>query len=105
MNELNRPAGPWRGFLIGLSVLGLTACAARPPETSVIDNEGAARTSEAQRISELEKQLVDRQKQCAEDKRRLDASLKETQKRLDETQKKLDAVLAIERDVRRSRNR
>ncbi|HEX9195085.1 MAG TPA: hypothetical protein VF854_03615 [Azonexus sp.] len=48
----------------------------------------------------MERQLAERQRQCAEDKRRLDQALKESQLRTEQLQKKLDALLAIDRELR-----
>jgi len=44
--------------------------------------------------------MAERQRQCQEEKRRLELTLKENQKRTEELQKKLDALLAIDRDLR-----
>ncbi len=60
---------------------------------------------DVQRISELERQLAERQRQCQLEKRRLELALKDNQKQSEELQKKLDALLAIDRELRsRTRN-
>ena len=61
---------------------------------------GPRSAADAQRISELERSLAERQRQCLVDKRRLELALKESQKQAEETQKKLDALLAIDRELR-----
>lgn len=92
-------------------VLLLAACGTSPtkpaePEPVAI---AARAPSDAKRIedlerqvSELQRQLNDRRRQSLDEKRRLERELKDTQERLEESQKKLEAILAIDRELRRS---
>jgi TolA-binding protein len=92
--------------------LGLTGCATKNETQVEMEGESlpvAARpgvetrktpTPESQRIRELERQLVERQRHCLEDKNRLEQALRENQKRSEELQKKLDSLLAIDRELR-----
>lgn len=86
--------------LCGLVLLtGCNTVAQRPVEAL----EPSATTSqqgEMQRISDLQRQMAERQRQCNEEKRRQEQSLKESHKRNDELQKKLDTLLAIDRELR-----
>ena len=95
---------PW-SVVSGLFVtLVLTACSSAPP-TPVENPETPAATTRAagdiQRITELERQLSLRQRQCLDEKHRLELELNESQKRGDDLQQKLDAILAIDRELRR----
>ena len=95
---------PW-SMVPGLfATLVLTACSSAPP-TPVENPKTPAVTTRAetdiQRINELERQLSQRQRQCLDEKRRLELELNESQKRGDDLQQKLDAVLAIDRELRR----
>ena len=85
----------------------LSACANKPanPPQEAVPSSVAARTPEELRINELERILADKQRQCAEEKRRQDSALKESQKKADELQKKLNNLLAIDRELRRSKAR
>ena len=95
---------PW-SMVHGLfATLVLTACSSVPP-TPVESHETPAATTRAaadiQRINELERQLSQRQRQCLEEKHRLELDLNESQKRGDDLQQKLDTILAIDRELRR----
>ena len=86
------------------ATLVLTACSSAPPKPVESPEMPAATTRAAadiQRINELERQLSQRQRQCLEEKRRLELDLSESQKRGDDLQQKLDAILAIDRELRR----
>jgi TolA-binding protein len=95
--------------LTGLMVLALmlSACASKPSSSpsEAVPAPVAVHTPEELRINELERLLADKQRQCAEEKRRQDSSLKESQKKVDELQKKLNNLLAIDRELRRSKAR
>ena len=98
---------PW-SMVPGLfATLVLTACSSAPPTPVESPDTPAAITraeGDIQRISELERQLSQRQRQCLEDIRHLELELKESQKRGDDLQQKLDAALAIDRELRRGSN-
>jgi hypothetical protein len=99
----------WIYLAVGL---GLTGCSTTNETPVGVDGESwpvsakppveikKAPTPEPQRIRELERQLVERQRHCLEDKNRLEQSLRESQKRSEELQKKLDSLLAIDRELR-----
>lgn len=88
-----------------LVIYGLTGCATNSEmpvaSASSLTPSSSRSTSDTQRIAELERQLVERQRHCLEDKRRQDLALKENQKQSEELQKKLNALLAIDRELRR----
>jgi len=88
-----------------LVICGLTGCATNsemPVAAPSMPTPSSSRsTSDIQRIAELERQLVERQRHCLEDKRRQYLALKENQKQSEELQKKLNALLAIDRELRR----
>lgn len=89
-----------------VAVLALTACASNSAKQAdeVIVFEpvptNPRSTLDVQKISELERQLAERQRQCQAEKRRLELALKDNQKQSDELQKKLDSLLAIDRELR-----
>ncbi len=92
-------------FLIAGVVFSLGGCASNDTKKSseglVPEPAPTARSvADVQRISELERHLAERQRQCLVDKRRLELALKENQKQAEELQKKLDALLAIDRELR-----
>jgi small-conductance mechanosensitive channel len=90
-----------------LAVALLSACASKAPAPVESPDNAAAppHTPEQLRINELERLLAEKQRQCLDDRRRQDALLKESQKKTDELQKKIDALLAIDRELRRSKAR
>ena len=98
-------------FLVCAIPFALSACASNSEkqvdeviafESAPINTRSAV---DVQRISELERQLAERQRQCQLEKRRLELALKDNQKQSEELQKKLDALLAIDRELRgRTRN-
>lgn len=55
---------------------------------------------ETKRIRDLERQFAERQRNCLEDKIRLEQTIRENQKHIDELQRKLDSLLAIDRQLR-----
>jgi type IV pilus biogenesis protein CpaD/CtpE len=87
--------------LIVLTAL-LAACTSKPTmppvESPALTTE--KRSPEQIRIDELEHLLADKQKQCAEEKRRQGSALKESQKKVDDLQKKLNGLLEIDRELR-----
>lgn len=111
LRAIARPHFPVVWIFLAVS-LGLTGCATKNKTQVEMEGESLpvpARpgvetkktpTPELQRIRELERQLVERQRQCLEDKSRLEQALRENQKRNDELQKKLDSLLAIDRELR-----
>ena len=107
--EFESRQSPWSTVPGLLASLVLSACTAVPPVPVNSPDLAAAAThaADVQRIGELEHLLSLRQRQYAEEKRRLERDLrferdlKECQKRSDDLQKKLDAILAIDRELRR----
>ena len=89
------------GLLASLVLCACTAVPSAPVESPEPTAAATTHPGDVQRIGELERQLSQRQRQCAEDKRRLERDLRESQKRSDDLQKKLNAVLAIDRELRR----
>jgi len=93
-------------FLLGAIAFAVSACASnseKQVDEVVVFEPAPISTRSAvdvQRISELERQLAERQRQCQLEKRRLELALKDNQKQSDELQKKLDALLAIDRELR-----
>lgn len=89
-------------------VIALSACTSvgyQPVPESPADPVPLSRTTaDAQKINLLERQLAEKQHQCLLDKRRMEAALKENQKQVDESQKKLEALLAIDRQLRSTKN-
>jgi hypothetical protein len=86
------------------ATLVLAACSSAPPtvlESPVTPAATTRSAADIQRINELERQQVQRQRHFLEEKRRLEFELKESEKRGDDLQQKLDAVLAIDRELRR----
>ena len=86
----------------------LGACAGKPTQPADDSQEiaSATKSPEQLHINELERSLAEKQRQCAEEKRRQDAALKDSLKKNEELQKKLSALLAIDRDLRtRSKGR
>lgn len=111
LRAIARPHFPVAWIILAVS-LGFTACATKHEAQGEMEGEylpvparpgvetKKTPTPESQRIRELERQLVERQRQCLEDKTRLEQALRENQKRSDDLQKKLDSVLAIDRELR-----
>lgn len=98
---------PWSMVPCLLVTLVLPACSSAPPTPVESPKTPAATTRAAadiQRINELEHQLSQRQRQCLEEKRRLELDLNESQKRGVDLQQKLDTILAIDRELRRGSN-
>ena len=98
------PCRSGRAFFLCLACcLGLAACASnteKPREVVEALPSPPHPVSDAPRIAELERRLAERQRQCADEKRRLELALKENQQRSEELQKKLDALLSIDRELR-----
>lgn len=93
-------------FLLCAAILAVSGCASTnekpPPEVVLIESPVVSTRSalDVQKISELERQLAERQRQCQLEKRRLEFAIKENQKSSEELQKKLNALLAIDRELR-----
>ena len=86
-----------------LASIWLFGCASQPEAPIEVPIEQVVVTKppdQSQKISELERQIAEKQRQCLVDKRRLENSLKELQKQNDDLRRKLDGLLDIDRDLR-----
>ena len=86
-----------------LASICLFGCASQPeaPIESPTEQVVVAKPPEnIQKISDSEKQLIEKQRQCLSEKKKLETALKDSQKQNDELKKKLDALLTIDRDLR-----
>ena len=92
-----------RSAVCFLAAIWLYGCASRPeaPVEAPVEPVVVAKPpDQSQKISELERQIAEKQHQCLVDKRRLENSLKELQKQNDDLRRKLDGLLDIDRDLR-----
>lgn len=81
----------------------LSGCASQPEAPLAVATEQiviSKPTEDSLRISDSERQLAEKQRQCLSEKKKLETALKDSQKQNDELRKKLDALLAIDRDLR-----
>lgn len=92
--------------------LWLAACSSvqpLPPVTDEVEQQPVLPSPEPQteraRSERLERQLAEKRRSCAEERKKLEAMLRELQKKADDTQKKLDALIDIERQARRAREK
>lgn len=95
------------GLSLGLITSACSVSQDKKPEITETVQQASASVpvpaptpAEIGRLIEMERQSAEKQRQCQDDKRRLELALKESQKRNDELQKKLNALLAIDREIR-----